>query len=235
MGSAWDRMSRASPNAFSIAVPVKYSELSAIVYFFRPQVQSESTRYARSSPLTREPRWAHCRSSRLLLQSRAEPGAPPARCRPPALGEAPEAPSARPDLLGLAFPPVAGLAVESSRPPLAECLDHVLVINEAHLRRVLREYYHDSRPHQSLEGNAPRPREIESASQGRIVAEPQVGGLHHRYRRASSLWICTPRPVGQPSDQRSGRKACRRIRIAGWSSHPSAHRWPVCGDGFGPR
>jgi transposase InsO family protein len=69
-----------------------------------------------------------------------------------------------------------------------ECLDHVLVINEAHLRRVLREYfayYHESRPHQSLDGNAPRPREIELSSQGRIVAEPQVGGLHHRYRRAA--------------------------------------------------
>ena len=69
-----------------------------------------------------------------------------------------------------------------------ECLDHVLVINEAHLRRVLREYfayYHDARPHQSLDGNAPRPREIEPPSQGRIVAEPQVGGLHHRYRRAA--------------------------------------------------
>jgi transposase InsO family protein len=69
-----------------------------------------------------------------------------------------------------------------------ECLDHVLVINEAHLLRVLREYfayYHDSRPHQSLDDNAPRPREIEAPSQGRIVAEPQVGGLHHRYRRAA--------------------------------------------------
>jgi transposase InsO family protein len=69
-----------------------------------------------------------------------------------------------------------------------ECLDHVLVINEAHLLRVLREYfayYHDSRPHQFLEGNAPRPREIEPSSQGQIMAEPQVGGLHHRYRRAA--------------------------------------------------
>jgi len=38
-----------------------------------------------------------------------------------------------------------------------ECLDHILVINEGHLQRVLREYfayYHDSRPHQSLDGNA---------------------------------------------------------------------------------
>jgi hypothetical protein len=69
-----------------------------------------------------------------------------------------------------------------------ECLDHILVISEAHLRRVLREYfayYHDSRPHQSLDGNAPRPREIEPPSRGRIVADPQVGGLHHRYRRAA--------------------------------------------------
>jgi len=69
-----------------------------------------------------------------------------------------------------------------------ECLDHVLVLNEAHLQRVLREYfayYHDSRPHQSLDDNAPRPRQIEPSGQGRIVAEPQVGGLHHRYRRAA--------------------------------------------------
>jgi transposase InsO family protein len=69
-----------------------------------------------------------------------------------------------------------------------ECLDHILVISEAHLRRVLREYsanYHDSRPHQSLDGNAPHPREIEPPSQGRIVAEPRVGGLQHRYRRAA--------------------------------------------------
>ncbi len=69
-----------------------------------------------------------------------------------------------------------------------ECLDHVLVINGAHLRRVLRKYfayYHDSRPHQSLDDNAPQPREVEPPSQGRIVAEPRVGGLHHRYRRAA--------------------------------------------------
>ena len=69
-----------------------------------------------------------------------------------------------------------------------ECVDHVLVINQAHLLRILREYfayYHDSRPHQSLEGTPPLPHEIEPPSQGRIVAEPQVGGLHHRYRRAA--------------------------------------------------
>jgi hypothetical protein len=95
-------------------------------------------------------------------------------------GRTPEAPSARSDLLGMAFPPVARRAVESSRPALAECLGHVLMINEAHLRRVLREYFaytHESRPHPSLGGNAPRLREIEPSIQGRIVAEPQVGSL----------------------------------------------------------
>src|SRR5262244_2588734 len=69
-----------------------------------------------------------------------------------------------------------------------ECLDHLIVLNEDHLRRILRSYfnyYHDSRPHQSLERNSPIPREIEPPSQGKINAIPQVGGLHHRYRRAA--------------------------------------------------
>lgn len=69
-----------------------------------------------------------------------------------------------------------------------ECLDHLIVLNEDHLRRILRSYfnyYHDSRPHQSLERNSPTPREIEPPSQGKIIAIPQVGGLHHRYRRAA--------------------------------------------------
>jgi putative transposase len=69
-----------------------------------------------------------------------------------------------------------------------ECLDHLIVLNEDHLRRILRSYfnyYHDSRPHQSLERNSPTPRESEPPSQGKIIAIPQVGGLHHRYRRAA--------------------------------------------------
>jgi putative transposase len=69
-----------------------------------------------------------------------------------------------------------------------ECLDHLIVLNEDHLRRILRSYfnyYHDSRPHQSLDRNSPIPREIEPPSQGKIIAIPQVGGLHHRYRRAA--------------------------------------------------
>ncbi len=69
-----------------------------------------------------------------------------------------------------------------------ECLDHVIVLNEAHLIRILTsyfEYYHRSRTHLSLGGNAPEPREVESVQKRRVVAIRQVGGLHHRYTRAA--------------------------------------------------
>ena len=69
-----------------------------------------------------------------------------------------------------------------------ECLQHVIVLNERHLKRILRsylEYYHDSRTHLSLNRNSPNPRDVEPREQGRVVAIPMVGGLHHRYRRAA--------------------------------------------------
>jgi transposase InsO family protein len=69
-----------------------------------------------------------------------------------------------------------------------ECLDHVIVINERHLRRLLRSYlayYNAARPHQSLHNDSPHPREVQTPAGGRIVAIPQVGGLHHRYQRAA--------------------------------------------------
>jgi len=69
-----------------------------------------------------------------------------------------------------------------------ECLDHVLILSEAHLRRLLRAYvayYNTTRPHQSLDNNSPQPRAIEPPPCGRIIAIPQVGRLHHRYQRAA--------------------------------------------------
>ena len=69
-----------------------------------------------------------------------------------------------------------------------ECLDHLIIIGEDHLRRILRDYlnyYHNSRPHEALERNSPFPREIEATEKGKVIAIPQVGGLHHRYRRAA--------------------------------------------------
>ena len=72
-----------------------------------------------------------------------------------------------------------------------ECLDHVIVFNEASLRRILTvyiDYYHRSRTHLSLSKDAPDPRPIHHpAQQGtRIIAIPQVGGLHHRYERRAA-------------------------------------------------
>jgi len=69
-----------------------------------------------------------------------------------------------------------------------ECLDHVIVLNEAHLRRTLSQYfayYHEDRPHLSLERNAPVPRQVEASTVGRVMSQPRVGGLQHRYRRVA--------------------------------------------------
>ncbi len=70
-----------------------------------------------------------------------------------------------------------------------ECLDHMVVFNENHLRRVLRgylRYYHASRTHLSLGKDAPEPREVESPELGKIIEFPEVGGLHHRYARRAA-------------------------------------------------
>jgi hypothetical protein len=70
-----------------------------------------------------------------------------------------------------------------------ECLDHVVVFNERHLRRVLRSYlayYHGSRTHLALGKDTPEARGVDPVGAGRIVARPEVGGLHHRYERRAA-------------------------------------------------
>jgi putative transposase len=69
-----------------------------------------------------------------------------------------------------------------------ECLDHMVVLNQMHLRHVLTiysEYYHRSRTHLGLNKDAPDPRPV-STSSGLIIAIPEVGGLHHRYERQAA-------------------------------------------------
>ena len=66
---------------------------------------------------------------------------------------------------------------------------HLVVLNETHLRRLLRDYltyYHGVRTHLSLEKDSPEPRPVERLDQGRIVETPMVGGLHHRYTRQAA-------------------------------------------------
>lgn len=65
-----------------------------------------------------------------------------------------------------------------------ECLDHLVILNEAHLARVLRDYaayYNNDRTHLALSKDAPTPRTPER--HGRIVSRRVLGGLHHRYTR----------------------------------------------------
>jgi transposase InsO family protein len=67
-----------------------------------------------------------------------------------------------------------------------ECLDHMIVLNEASLYRHVKSflaYYHESRTHLSLAKDAPTRRPVHAADRGTIIAIPQVGGLHHRYER----------------------------------------------------
>jgi transposase InsO family protein len=65
-----------------------------------------------------------------------------------------------------------------------ECLDHIVVFGEAHLRRILRSYaryYNDIRTHRSLDKDAPVSRPVQRA--GSIKSFPILGGLHHHYAR----------------------------------------------------
>ena len=70
-----------------------------------------------------------------------------------------------------------------------DCLDHVIVLGQSHLRRVLRDYlayYLGCRTHLSLEKDSPEPRPVEPPDHGKIVETPMVGGLHHRYARRAA-------------------------------------------------
>jgi len=70
-----------------------------------------------------------------------------------------------------------------------ECLDHMIVFNERCLYRHLQDfvnYYHRSRTHLALEKDSPEPRPIQRPEAGRIIAIPEVGGLHHRYERRAA-------------------------------------------------
>jgi len=70
-----------------------------------------------------------------------------------------------------------------------ECLDHVVVIGERHLRGILStyvDYYNGTRTHLSLAEDAPEPRRVQRPSQGRVVELPRVGGLHHEHLRRAA-------------------------------------------------
>ena len=70
-----------------------------------------------------------------------------------------------------------------------DCLDHVIVLNEWHLKRILIgyfEYYHRWRTHLSLEMDSPESRSVQPPAFGKVVQFPEVGGLHHHYERLAA-------------------------------------------------
>src|SRR6266853_4931442 len=70
-----------------------------------------------------------------------------------------------------------------------ECLDRVIVFNERQLRRILEcyfQYYHNLRPHRSLDHDSPVPRPVQLPDCGKVIELPLVGGLHHHYLRQAA-------------------------------------------------
>lgn len=70
-----------------------------------------------------------------------------------------------------------------------DCLNHVVVLGEQHLRRVLTgylAYYQGSRTHLSLAKDAPTPRRVQGVTEGDVIAFREVGGLHHHYERRTA-------------------------------------------------
>ncbi len=69
-----------------------------------------------------------------------------------------------------------------------ECLDHVIVVNEQHLRHISQshvDYYHRTRTHLSVDKDAPDKRPVK-LPQWYGVQISEVGGLHHRYERRAA-------------------------------------------------
>lgn len=87
---------------------------------------------------------------------------------------------------GLAFRHAQERIIGSIR---RDCLDHVIVLNDRHLKRILTSYfhyYHRWRTHLSLEMDSPESRSVQPPALGKVVQFPEVGGLHHHYERLAA-------------------------------------------------
>ena len=73
-----------------------------------------------------------------------------------------------------------------------DLLNHVIILNQDHLYRLLKKYIHDyyhvARPHQGLNGDTPIPQEKPPEIKGptKMISTPVLGGLHHRYERVAA-------------------------------------------------
>src|SRR5450759_4934770 len=107
-----------------------------------------------------------------------------------------------------------------------ECLDHVIVLGEAHLRRILNSYahyYNSVRTHRSLHKDAPISRPIHQT--GIIRSHPILGGLHHHYVRVLSFRYTQARCAKRRSSP-SQRRSCPRISCLPWPAPAgNSRRW----------
>jgi putative transposase len=70
-----------------------------------------------------------------------------------------------------------------------DCLNHVIILGESHLRKILAryfDYYHKYRTHLSLDKDAPERRPVQDAELGEVIEIPEVGSLHHHYERRAA-------------------------------------------------
>jgi transposase InsO family protein len=101
-----------------------------------------------------------------------------------------------------------------------ECVDHVVVLGEEHLRRVVKSYasyYNTVRTHRSLDKDAPVSRRVQRI--GRIVSQALVGGLHHRYDLEEANFI-------RESSKVEVNSYSRRTRTARWTYSSGRRRRP---------
>src|SRR5260221_13644526 len=172
---------RVQPGSNPVRIPTLSIVLSLdrrrVVHF---EVTSNPTQYWLAGQVTEAFPWDA--APRYLLRDRDKSYGPAFRHRVRAMGiteviTAPRSPWQN---------PYAERLIGSIR---RECLDHVIIFNEHHLRRVLSsyfQYHHDTRTHLSLGKDCPRPRRVHLPSTGKIIAFPEVGGLHHRYERRAA-------------------------------------------------
>jgi hypothetical protein len=99
----------------------------------------------------------------------------------------------KPKRTGIQSPCQNGIAERWIGSCRREILDHVIALNEQHLRRLIREYvsyHHQDRIHDSLEKDTPNRRQVEQkpAANATVISIPSLGGLHHRYAWREAAW-----------------------------------------------
>ena len=140
---------------------------------------------------TENPRWGAVRIEGELLALGYEVSAETVRCYRRRALRRPPSQSWRTFLTAVRAPQANASAERVVGTLRRACLDQLMIVNERHLRPVLREcvaHYNHVRPHQALELWAPDDRRPRSPprSEGQVVGRPILGGLHHEYERLAA-------------------------------------------------